>query len=215
MGGIKMNRSAYSSSTFLQVYYHHWLAFWKPLMGIILLLVLGVGGFWVWLPLGIILFVSAIIWGISLWLYRSWHTFSFTADHRLKHQRGFLGSSQDVITLFGVITPYQMPILGRWLDMGSIRLNIPNSDIHIRHIANFNAFRTQLLRSRTQQQERRSVQPVQVVIQMPSVAYVYDGVSNRVFAAKDLEAISPPSSTESMVIPHRLLLAKQQNPDDR
>jgi hypothetical protein len=137
-----------------QVYRYHWLAFWKPLASISFLLVLGVSGLVVWFPLGLGFLTLALVGAVSICLFWSWHTFTFTPDNRLIRQRGFLGSTKDVISFFGVVTPYLIPVLGRWLDVGNVYLSLPGPDIHIRYIGNFEAFYRQLVYGPQQQRSR-------------------------------------------------------------
>jgi hypothetical protein len=150
-----------------QVYHHHWLAFWKPLAGISFLLVLSIGGALVSLPLGLSLVILALIGAVSVYLAWSWHTFTFTAGNRLVRRRGFLGCTKDAITLFGVVTPYQIPVLGQWLDMGNVYLGLPGPDIHIRYIAHFTAFYRRLIHGAQQQGSHSDSPPVQVIVQLP------------------------------------------------
>lgn len=148
-----------------QVHRYHWLAFWKPMAVIALLVVLGVGGILVWLPLGLGLLALALIRAVSLYLHWSWHTFAFAPDNRLILRRGVNGSTKDVISLFGVVKSYQIPLLGPWLDVGSVRLSPFGSSIHIRHIACFEAFYSRLVYG-AQQQASRAEPPVQVIVQL-------------------------------------------------
>lgn len=150
-----------------RIYYHHWLAYWKPLAAIASLLVLGMAGLMLWPLVGAGMLAFSLVVGAALHLWRSWHTLTFLDDGRLVRRRDVGGCAQDVISLFGVITPYQIPVVGRWLDAGSVHLGIPGPDIHIRHIGNFRAFCTQLFSS--VQQEERSQTSVQVVLVWPPV----------------------------------------------
>ncbi len=147
-----------------QVHHYHWLAFWKPMAVIALLVVLGVGGILVWLPPGLGLLALALIGAVSLYLHWSWHTFTFTPDNRLILRRGVNGSTKDVISLFGVVVSYQIPLLGPWLDVGSVYLSPLGRNIHIRHIAHFEAFYSRLVYG-AQQQASRAEPPVQVIVQ--------------------------------------------------
>jgi len=149
-----------------QVHRYHWLAFWKPMAVIALLVVLGVGGILVWLPLGLGLLALALIGTGSLYLHWSWQALAFTPDNRLILQRGVDGSTKDVISLFGVVMSRQIPLLGPWLDVGSVRLSPFGSIIHIRHIAHFEAFYSRLVYGAQQQASRPDPLPVQVIIQL-------------------------------------------------
>jgi len=149
-----------------QVHRYHWLAFWKPMAVIALLVVLGGGGILVWLPLGLGLLALALIGTGSLYLHWSWQALAFTPDNRLILQRGVDGSTKDVISLFGVVMSRQIPLLGPWLDVGSVRLSPFGSIIHIRHIAHFEAFYSRLVYGAQQQASRPDPLPVQVIIQL-------------------------------------------------
>lgn len=155
-----------TATTSPRVYRYHWLAFWKPLAGIALLVVLGVGAILVWLPVGLGLLALALIGAASLYLYWSWHTFAFTPDDRLILRRGVDGSIKDVISLFGVVVPYQIPVLGPWLDVGSVSLSPFGRSIHIRHIAHFEAFYSRLVYGAQQQGSHPGTPPVQVIVQL-------------------------------------------------
>ena len=148
-----------------EVFRHHWFAFWRHLAAIALLLALGLGTLWIWPGLMLFCFSLALIWTLSLYLYWRWHTLTFTEDNRLVRRRGFVGSTEDIISLFPLITPYQMPVIGQWFNVGSVNLGIPGPDVHIRHIANFEAFRNQLVYG-TQQQGSQPGAAVQVIIQL-------------------------------------------------
>jgi len=136
-----------TATTSPRVYHYHWLAFWKPMAVIGLLVVLGVGAILVWLPvgLGLLALALALIGAVSLYLYWSRHTFAFTPDNRLILRRGVLGSTIEVTSLFGVVVSYQIPVLGPRLDVGSVRLSPFGRSIHIRHIAHFEAFYSRLV----------------------------------------------------------------------
>jgi len=148
-------------------FHHHWLAYWKPLAMACLLAVLGSVGMLLWAPLGMGFLTLAAAIAVGVYLFWTWHTFTFTEDNRLIRRRGFFKCAEDVISLFGVITPYWIPILGKMLNAGNVYLGIPGPDIHIRHIANFDAFYRRLIYG-AQQQERGPEPPVvQVFFQMP------------------------------------------------
>lgn len=149
-----------------QVHRYHWLAFWKPMAVIALLVVLGGGGILVWLPLGLGLLALALIGTGSLYLHWSWQALAFTPDNRLIRHRGFLGRTADLISLFGVVTPYQIPLLGPWLDVGSVYLSPFGRKMHLRYIANFEAFYNRLAYGAQQQASRSDPLPVQVIIQL-------------------------------------------------
>lgn len=131
-------------------FHPHWLAFWRRFLGIALLVGMGLLGFVVWVPLGFIFWAMAAASGVSIYLEWSWNTCTFTADRRLIRRRGFMGCARDIISLFGTITPYQIPILGQWLDMGSVELRIPGQGqiVYIRHIAHFQEFCRLLMAAR-------------------------------------------------------------------
>jgi hypothetical protein len=152
------------------VFHHHWLAYWKLLAMTCLLAVLGSISVLMWAPLGTGLLMLAAATAAGIYLYWAWHTFTFTDDNRLIRRRGVFGCTEDVITLFGVLTPYEIPILGKMLNAGSVHLGIPGPDIHIRHIANFDAFYERLVHGARQQ---RAPEPpvVQFFFQMPPMPY--------------------------------------------
>lgn len=148
-----------------QVFHYHWLAYWKRLGVISWLLLLGLGGILVWPLLGLGLLVLAVIVAVSLYLHWSWHTFGFTPDNRLILQHGVCGSTKDVISLFGIVTPHQIPVLGPWLDVGSVHLSPFGRELDLQHIANFEAFYSRLAYG-VQRQTNRTEPPVQVVVQL-------------------------------------------------
>jgi hypothetical protein len=152
------------------VFHHHWLAYWKPLAVACSLAVLGLVCLLIWTPLGMGFLTLAAVIVVEVYLFWTWHTFTFTDDNRLIRRRGFLGCIKDVITLFGVLTPYEVPILGKMLNVGSVHLGIPGPDIHIRHIAKFDAFYERLVHGARQQ---RAPEPpvVQFFFQMPPMPY--------------------------------------------
>lgn len=153
-----------------ETFHHHWLAFWQPLAMTCLLVVLSSISTLVWVPLGIGLLTLVAIVAVGVYLFWSWHTFTFTEDNRLIRRRGFLGCTEDVITLFGVLTPYQAPIVGKILNAGSVHLGIPGPDIDIRYIANFHAFYERMVMG-AQQQRPPEPPVVQVFFQMPPMPY--------------------------------------------
>ena len=152
-----------------QIFYHHWLAYWKLLCGAALLVVLGLVVGLAWPLLGLGLLGLAASSAMSIYLYRTWHTLTFLEDGRLVRRRGFFGNAEDVITLFGVVTPYCIPVLGRRLNAGSVHLGIPGPDIHIRHIANFAAFYRQLVHSAQQGQRDPGPQVIHIYLHISPV----------------------------------------------
>ena len=158
-------------SASVQVYRYHWLAFWNALAGVSFLLVLSIAGFLLYLPLGLVLLTLALIGAMTIYLSWSHHTLTFTPSNCLVRRRGFLGCTEDVISLFGTITPYQIPVLGRWLDVGSVYLGIPGPDAHIRYVAHFGSFHRRLVYGAQQQASRSSPSPVQIVIQLPPAQF--------------------------------------------
>jgi hypothetical protein len=177
-----------------QVYRYHWLAFWKHFSLISLLLVLSLGGFRFWFPLGLILVALALIGAVSIYLCRSWHTLAFTSDNRLIRRRGFRGRTADVISLFGTITSYQTPVLGQLLDMGGVYLGIAGPDIHIRHIANFASFYRQLAQGADRQERQFSPLPVQVIIQLPPARHARRGWPDYLFPEGPGPALNYPDA---------------------
>jgi hypothetical protein len=156
-------------------FHPHWLAYWQALAVIALLIVVGFLGLLLWPPLGLFLWGLALGGAIGTYLYWRWHFYVFTTDKRLIRQRGILGCASDVITLFGVITPYQTPLLGEWLDVGSVHLGIPGPDIRLRHIAHFREFCSYLVVDEPPARDP----PVQVFIQMPPLPYDGPGWQER------------------------------------
>ena len=84
---------------------------------------------------------------MSICLYRTWHSYYFTDDHRLVYQHGFLGRHTDVFTLFGRITQTQLPFLGKWLDVGDVNLGTVGPDLYLQYIGQFDDFRRFLMAS--------------------------------------------------------------------
>ena len=148
-------------------FHHHWLAFWQPLAIASLLVVLGPPAMFVWPSLGIGALVLAALVALGVYLFWRWHTFTFTDDQRLIRRRGVFQCYKDVIDLFGTMTPYQVPLLGELLNVGSIYLNILGPDIHIHHVANFGAFYERLIYSTGQQVQGPDSPLVQIVFQTP------------------------------------------------
>lgn len=90
---------------------------------------------------------------VSLYLVWSKHTPTFRPDDDcLIRQRGSLGSTRHVIALLGVITPYQMPVIGPWLDVSNVNMDVVAYRGHIGQIARFNAFRGRIQAEALQQQ---------------------------------------------------------------
>jgi hypothetical protein len=183
-----------------QIYHHHWVAYWREASGISLLIVLGVASILVWQPLCLGFWLGALAWCGALYLHWNWHTFTFTPDSRLICRRGFMGSARDVVSLFGVVTPYQPPILGRWLDVGSVRMYPFGGELHIRHIASFAAFEQRLLYG-AQRQEPRAESPVQIVVQLPPAP---DGASwpPRLSPERPQTALDGQRATEQGALTH-------------
>lgn len=150
------------------VFHPHWFAFWKPLTASCLLVLAGAVATVAGAPHGLILVLMGGLGLLAVYLFWSWHTLTFTEDNRLVRRRGILGCSEDVITLFGVLTHHQIPILGKALDVGSVHLGIPGPDIHIRHIGNFAAFYRRMLAS-NQPQARAEPPVIQLFFQVPAM----------------------------------------------
>jgi hypothetical protein len=128
-----------------ETYRYHWLSYWRALSIIALLIVLGSAAILASPTMGLILWVLALAGLVNVWLRRTWHSLYFTPDGRLIRRRGILGCTHDIITLFGVITPYQVPFVGHWLDVGSVHMGIPGPDEHIHHISPFAQFYRRLV----------------------------------------------------------------------
>ncbi len=147
--------------TTARVYQYHWLAYWQALAVIAVSSILGVGALVFAPPLGAgLLAFSAVLIG-ALCLWRSWNFLAFHPDGRLVRYHGLDHSHQNVISLIGIITPYQLPWLGRWLDVGSVHLNILGQHMVIRHVADFQAFCNDLFAV-----ARQAQQPVQQNMQV-------------------------------------------------
>ena len=155
-----------------QTFYYHWWAFWKPLAAASVLTAAGAALLLILPPLGFILLILAAGDMVGVCMFRAWNTFQFINGNRLIRKRGFLGSAEDFITLFGVISPYQVPILGRWFNVGSVHLGIPGPDVHINHIANFSEFHRLLLNG-AERQEQAEPQLFQFIIQFPPPPYYW------------------------------------------
>jgi hypothetical protein len=119
---------------------------------------------------GLALLMLALIVAVSTYYHWSWHWLNITPDGRLVYCYGLFATRQDIISLFGVVTPHQTPILGPLLNVGSVYLGIPGPDSQIHYIANFRAFRTQLVNGATQAESRSDPYP-QVVIHLPPSPY--------------------------------------------
>ena len=152
---------------------HHWLAYWKPFVGIGLLAALGTAAMFLWMPLGLALNVLAILVGLATYCSWAWHTIAFTDDNRLIYRHGPFGVSHSFISLIGTVTTHQVPLLGQWLDVGSVHLGVPGPDTTIRYIAHFSAFCRRLAYSRSEQRgsERVSVQVNVLGVPVPHVGY--------------------------------------------
>ncbi len=157
--------------TLPESYHYHWLAFWKPIAAVTFLAMLSIGGAWIWLPLGLCFLALALIGAMSLYLNWSWHSFTFTTDNRLIWRRGFLGCTEDVISLFGIVTPYQIPILGRCLDIGNVHLRVAGSNLDVRHIAHFQAFCDRLTHGAPRREERPTSTSVYFIVPSPAARY--------------------------------------------
>jgi hypothetical protein len=150
-----------------QVHRYHWLAFWRQLAFISLLVVAGVAALLAEPYVGLALLAVAVVASGALYLHWSWTCFTFTDNNRLIHRHGIMGSSADVIWLFGIAQTCRIPIVGRVLDVGSVVLSVPGPDLHIRHIAQFEAFFAQLAGVAQQRMGPYGQSPVQVLIQLP------------------------------------------------
>jgi hypothetical protein len=179
-GGALMNDWPYppDPSTFR----HHWVAFAGPLSVVALLLVAGLASMLFSVGLGLVLWAVAVVILAGTWQWREWHTLTFTVDNRLLRRRGPFGLSRDLITLFGVISPTQTPILGPWLDVGDVHLGIPGPDIHIRQIEHFEAFCQRLIAGAQPQRE----QEFYIYLQMPDSPNGWRGGGGTVRATRPL-----------------------------
>lgn len=127
------------------IYRHHPIKYLKLLVGVALLIVLGAVGLWLWLPLGIGLGIVAAVLSVGVYLEWRQTMFWFTVDHRLVYRRGFRGNEQDTISLFGKLSYKQIPLVGQWLDVGTINMLVPGATVQLKHIGNFASFYDQLV----------------------------------------------------------------------
>ncbi|MEJ2735581.1 MAG: hypothetical protein P8189_18785 [Anaerolineae bacterium] len=152
-----------------ETYRYHWVFYWKALSIVCLLIVLGTVAIFARPGTGLVLWGLALAVFVGIWLHRSWHSITLTDDGRMVRRGGVLGCTRDIINLWGVITPYEIPILGRWLDVGSVHLGIPGPDLHIRHITPFSVFYRRLVYGAQRREEHRHGAPIQVFVQYPGV----------------------------------------------
>lgn len=152
-----------------ETYRYHWLFYWQVLSIVCLLLVLGAVAVLAAPSAGLVLWGLALTVFVGIWLHWSWHSITFTQDARMVRRGGVFGCTYDIINLWGVITPYEIPIVGSWLDVGSVHLGIPGPDLHVRHITPFSAFYRRLVCGAQQREEHRGAAPIQVFVQYPGL----------------------------------------------
>jgi hypothetical protein len=152
-----------------ETYRYHWVFYWRVLSIVSLLIVLGAMAIPPALGAGLILWGLALTVSVGIWIHRSWYSITLTEDGRMVRRGGFFGCTHDIINLWGVITPYEIPIVGRWLDVGSVHLGIPGPDLHIRHITPFSVFYRRLVYGTQRQEDHRGGSPIQVFVQYPGL----------------------------------------------
>lgn len=150
-----------------ETYRYHWVYYWRALSIVCLLIVLGAVTIPAELGTGLVLWGLGLAVFVRIWLHRGWHIISLTDDGRMIRRGSVFGCTYDIINLWGVISPYEIPIVGRWLDMGSVHLGIPGPDLHIRHITPFSVFYRQLVYGVQRQEDHRHGAPVQIFVQYP------------------------------------------------
>ncbi len=128
-----------------RVYRPHWLAYWKLAAVTVMLSVLGVCCLSVSVSVAVLVLALAGGGAVGMCLYRSWHLCYFTKDRRLVYQHGFLGRHTEVVDLFGRVTQTQIPLLGKWLNIGDVYLGTVGPDLYVRHISRFDDFRRILM----------------------------------------------------------------------
>jgi hypothetical protein len=148
------------------VYRRHWLAFWKPLSFLSFFSILSLVGFLYWPPLGIVFLLADFGTALAVFCSWCWSSYTFTTDHRLIYRHGFMGSTTNIISLFGVVTPHQYPLFGGLFDIGGVHLSVAGTSLHLTHIANFEAFYNELVQG-VKHEQRISQAPVQVIVQLP------------------------------------------------
>lgn len=129
------------------VYRPHWLAYWRLIAAAIVLSIAGFACLAVSVTAALLVLAVAAACAVGMCLYRTWHFYYFTDDRRLVYRHGFLGRHVDVFTLFGRITQTQMPVLGKWLDVGDVNLGTVGPDLYLQYIGQFEDFRRFLMAS--------------------------------------------------------------------
>jgi hypothetical protein len=147
----------------------HWLAYLRSIIIGTVLVIAGLGGILLWLPLGLGLWTLALTVAASTYAHWSWNTLYFSTDGRLVRRRGLRGRRREMMPLFGGVALDQIPVLGESMDVGSLELSGMGSNppIMIRHIANFSTFSQLLELGRQRQNREQAGTPVVVVIQTP------------------------------------------------
>ncbi len=152
-----------------ETFRYHWVFYWRVLSIASLLTVLGAVAIRAVPGAGLVLWGLALAVLVGIWLHRRWHRITLTDDGRMIRWGGFFGCTRDIINLWGVITPYEIPIVGRWLDVGSVHLGIPGPDLHICHITPSANFYRRLVYGTQRQEGRDRGSPVQIFIQYPGL----------------------------------------------
>ena len=155
-------------------FHHHCWAYRAPIGLVALLGLMGAGAMISAPRLGLLVCFMAVVAAVGIRLHWSWHTLEVT-ESKLIRRHGMAGLQRDVISLFGQVSTYQTPVVGKWLDVGSIHLKAPGSDLTIRHIANFNSFYQQLVDSQRQGDSRDETR-IRILIWAPQVnSHTLDG----------------------------------------
>jgi len=126
------------------VYRHHPIGYLKHTTAVVLGAVIGIVAFGVCLPAAVLIWVAAAGWAAYVYLDWHWTRYWITADHRLRIQRRLLWEDWETISLFGRISGSETPVVGRILDVGTVRTQTPGGQLEFKHIGNFRKFYRQL-----------------------------------------------------------------------
>ncbi|MDX9832358.1 MAG: PH domain-containing protein [Anaerolineae bacterium] len=126
------------------VYRHHAICYLKHATAVVLGAVLGIVALGVCPPAAVCIWVAAAGWAAQVYLDWHWTRFWITADHRLRIQRGLLWRDWETISLFGRISGCETPVVGRILNVGTVRTQTPGGQLEFKHIGNFREFHRQL-----------------------------------------------------------------------
>jgi uncharacterized membrane protein YdbT with pleckstrin-like domain len=106
--------------------------------------VLGIVALGVCPPAAACIWVAAAGWAAQVYLDWHWTRFWITADHRLRIQRGLLWKDWETISLFGRISGRETPVVGQFLDVGTVCTQTPGGQLEFKHIGNFRRFYREL-----------------------------------------------------------------------